>query len=730
MISKNNYSHHLHNLKHCKKTWLLSVVFILLITLLKAEQAPVVLENDKIKAVFNTRNGALEQLIYKSTGWAIQDHSQWGLSFQLLVPLKERRDNPVYGNRQKLRSWHVSQNKDSIFFVWDNLESDYIKNLKIRLTGTVSIHEDGLIFNMGVQNKTPYIIEAISYPSLGEITQPSATENLERFSHNYQGADIGPLLPVFVGADGYYGVDHPSQTIPMNLSPFMLINSPRQGLYLGILDHAMKELVTCNFSLLPGYGITYHPFSHGELFRDAATHLQLQVWHLPFINPGEIYELVPILLNPYSGSWQQGVDNYKKWRQSWFKPPVLPGWINEVHSWLQLHINSPEEEWRIGYNDLIQYGSACAKNGVKAIQLVGWNNGGQDRGNPSHDTDPHLGTIAEFKTAISRIEKLGVKVILFNKYTWADRSTAWFRKELVKYAVKDPYGDYYVYNGYQYQTPTQLANINTRRLIPMCMQSPAWRKIADKEFEKNFLYGASGMLFDECFHHMPCYLCFDRSHGHHIPAYVYGGDAKLEKGFRSIADQRNRDFLFAGESTNDFQNLTYQVSYTRINATTHVPVMRYINSGLPIMIAVTGFNDRLTLNACLRYKYIISYEPYNFKGKLSDFPMTLEYGKKIDSLRQKYKSFLWDGEFRDTLGVTVTDSAGTRYKDYAVFIAKTGKKAAVIVNNDGGKNIELSVLMNDPATQIIIAGPENREGILTGSKIKVPALSAVVVMEQ
>ena len=40
------------------------------------------------------------------------------------------------------------------------------------------------------------------------------------------------------------------------------------------------------------------------------------------------------------------------------------------------------------------------------------------------------------------------------------------------------------------------------------------------------------------------------------------------------------------------------------------------------MTAVTGFNDRNMINQCLMYRYIISYEPYNFKGRLDDYPLT------------------------------------------------------------------------------------------------------------
>ena len=37
---------------------------------------------------------------------------------------------------------------------------------------------------------------------------------------------------------------------------------------------------------------------------------------------------------------------------------------------------------------------------------------------------------------------MGVKIILFAKFTWADRATEWFRQDLIRLAIKDPYGDF------------------------------------------------------------------------------------------------------------------------------------------------------------------------------------------------------------------------------------------------------------------------------------------------
>ncbi len=55
------------------------------------------------------------------------------------------------------------------------------------------------------------------------------------------------------------------------------------------------------------------------------------------------------------------------------------------------------------------------------------------------------------------------------------------------------------------------------------------------------------------------------------------------------------------------------------------------------MTAVTGFDDRNMINQCLLYRYIISYEPYNFKGLPEDYPLTLAYGKQMDALRTELR---------------------------------------------------------------------------------------------
>jgi hypothetical protein len=199
----------------------------------------------------------------------------------------------------------------------------------------------------------------------------------------------------------------------------------------------------------------------------------------------------------------------------------------------------------------------------------------------------------------------------------------------------------------------------------------------------------------------------------------------MAKQFRASADKLNPDFIFAGEGPQDWLLQCYPASYFRIGADSR-PVCRYIDSQAPLMVAATGIDDREMLNLILAYRYIISYEPYNFKGHVTDFPLTLAYGKKIDALRQKYKAWIWDAEFRDTLGASVTADGSHRY---TVYRTAGGKRAVVVVNQESSKAI--TVTLDIPSSgSLMSASPEQLEAKPVSGPLNIPARSAIVVTEQ
>ncbi|TVR50942.1 MAG: hypothetical protein EA426_20455 [Spirochaetaceae bacterium] len=688
------------------------------------------IENDNLRLEFNRETGALIGLTAVRTGWEILNRPHLGLSFRLLLPTPEKRNNQIHGEKQILAAAEVSAERRSVRFVWDRVVAENGTAHEIEIELTVGIEDSHAVFRMNIKNGSEHTVENVYCPYLGDIHRVPSDDWLKTFVYNYHSAVEWDLWPSYENLPGYYGVDYPVQFGHNNaatpMAPFCLVRSETQGLYAGVLD-ASPELVAWHTELRPGYESSIDsrvPESSSISGHDVAT--RFAAVHVPYIQSGEERSLTPVALRAFEGDWHAGVDIYTSWRDTWISTRRRPGWASEPHSWQQIHINSPEDELRIRFSELPRIGEQCAERGVAAIQLVGWNHGGQDQGNPCHDPDPRLGTFEELQHAIARIQAMGVKVVLFAKFTWADRATQWFRDELHKLAVKDPYGDYYHYPGYRYQTATQLLDINTKRLIPMCFLSERYLQICEQEFKKMLELGADGILYDESQHHSPALLCFDKTHGHRQGAPVYANDRELIRRLRNTARDRD-EFLFAGEACYDWEFEEYHLSYHRSWSKTHIPLSRYMLPHVPFMTAVNGFNDRNMVNQCLMHRYIISYEPFNFKGYLHDIPLTMEYGRRMDALRTELRDYFWDGEFRDTCGAVVR-RGDQRHSTYAVFVNRTDKKRGLVVTNyedeqivvtvelDGPQRLEKYRLVDDPTWRPVSAG------------ITIPRRSAAVVL--
>jgi hypothetical protein len=685
----------------------------------------VILEDDALLVAFDEDSGALTRLLRKSTGWTVERRPALGMSFRLLVPLPKQRANYVLGEKQ--RAFSVEKLPDrQVRLVWKDLVSEHGGVLPVTFAATVTLDHGTLTFHAALTNDSALNVETIDYPYLGDLRGTTREAPLTTEHMLYGNLSGDELYPAFHNDKGYWGVNWPTKTIDSKQSLFCLIQSPSEGLYVGMHDASQPYLMQWTFEQHPGVLQSIgESVPQQDAIAGVPVHLEFRTCHFVFVHPHSTRKLAPVVVRGYDGDWHAGLDVYKQWRATWFKQPHIAAWALDLHSWQQVQIDGAEQDYSIPYRELPKYIDECAANGIKAIQLVGWEIGGQDGGDPCLDTDPGLGTWEELHQAILYARSKGVKMVLFGKPIWADMTREWTKKELYKYAATDPYGIPYQDGGCSYTTPTQLEGINNRRRLVMDVQCQAYRDIATKEFEKTVALGAAGWLLDEVWHHGPVDYSFDPNHGYQAPGYIYGGDMPMAQQFRETADKTDPDFIFAGEAPQDWLMQCYPVSYFRI-ASSSRPVYRYIDSLAPLLVAVTGFDDREMLNLILLNRYIISYEPYNFHGKVTDFPQTLAYGKKIDGLRRRYREYLWDAEFRDTLGAQVSGDGAVRH---AVFVTRAGKRAVVLVNQDSSKAIALNVELPNPG-RLAVVTPEKPDEQPTAGEVNIPARSAAVVLER
>ena len=681
-----------------------------------------ILEDSEFLVAFDPATGALTRMEHKPTNWIVERRPALGASFRMLVPIPGRRTNFVLGQKQKAAS--VEKISDSqARIVWKDLVSEHGGVLPITLTATVTLKNGKLTFDTTLENKSTCTVETVDYPYFGDLNPPSTNASVAVRTMWYGNLGSDEIYPNFGNEKGYWGVDFPIKTFGSHRSNFCLIQAQTEGLYVELSDPQLRYYMEFTFEQHPGV-------VHGAVipktdeFSGFPVHQEFRICHFVFADPNSTKKFAPIVFRGYKGDWHAGIDVYKQWRNTWFKAPHLPEWAKDVHSWTMLRMNTPEEDYTISYKKFVEYGEEYAKYGVKAVQLIGWNVGGQDRDDPSQDTDPNLGTWQEFHDAIAKVQSLGVNVILFGKLNWADLTSKWYKGELYKYEAKDPYGIRYEQGGYDYVTPTQLAGINTRRRAVMDFADPGYREIALKEFQKVLALGSTGWLWDEICHHSGAIYNFAPGHGYNPPGYIYGGDLPLSASLRAAADKANPDFIFAGEGPQDWLMQYFPVNECGVSAT---PVCQYLDTRNSVMLAgVSGFDDREQLNMILLNRCVIQYEPFLYKGHLHDFPLTMAYGQKIDDLRRKYKAYLWDADFHDTLGADVSADAPHRY---SVYVAASGKRAVVVVNPGSVSAITAKVNLPN-AGKLVMATPERPEAEATDGTLQIPARSAAVVMEQ
>ncbi|MEG2350716.1 MAG: DUF6259 domain-containing protein, partial [Hungatella sp.] len=420
-----------------------------------------------------------------------------------MLPLDQKRNNDAWGHEQK-SSPKCEQTETSISFTWDKITSQFGGEHDITVKTTCCIEHDQAVFKMHITNNASCIVENVYYPYIGDLYRPTGCKRFTFQHAEYTGIREQEFYPLFPNCAGTHSVDYPTMTVedhgncPMN--PFGLISDDNgNGLYFGVAERRM-EVSTWHAEYLPGWSNSndFRVFEEDEV-DGKDTYVRFAVGHLPFVAPNTEFEILPFSMDAYKGNWATGVSCYTKVSEAWnHYPDTVPGWARDPHAWLQIQINSPEDELRLRFTDFPKVGAECKKYGVKVIQLVGWNDGGQDRGNPTHTPDPRLGTFEELKEAIKEVQDMGIKVVLFAKFVWADQSNADFKETYEPLSIKDPYQNYYVYKGYQYMTLSQMVNVNTRRLIPMCFGSEKYLEICNREFQKCVDLGADGILYDEC----------------------------------------------------------------------------------------------------------------------------------------------------------------------------------------------------------------------------------------
>ncbi len=677
------------------------------------------IEDDRLSASFDALTGGLVGFDDGRIGSWLEE-PRAGSLFVIEVPRGGDRTVVVQTSDQTLTAVEQHQDGLGLRLSWVDPVTSTGEQLSGEIVVDASVTQGRLDLTLSFRLAEGGV-EAVRFPSLRGVRP--AVESLELRGVDYSTGTRVPLLPSFDSNAPYWGTlfpDYASGNLRPELvgnptSPFVSLSAESGGLTVMPARQTL-DFIGWRASLEPGYTDSLRR-SAGP---DAA--VTVDAIHFP-LSPGDRAELPTMSLAPYAGTWSASLDAYRRaqapTRQS------KAAWLSEPRSWLQVQLMSTEGEPRYDFDALVGIVEECAAAGIGAIQIVGWNEGGQDGGVPWHRPAVKLGGQVGLQRVLDRARELDVATVLYVKYVWVEKPGPHW-SELERWVCRDPNGQPYAQPGPVYHTSRKRYGISTPWYVPLCFGVSEIRDRIAAEVAEMASWGADGVLADESLYHGRALLCFAGDHGHQPGESAFRWDAAYIDDIRARLGDAADTFVIAAEGAYDAQFQDYDVSYFRSASAQHRPVGRMLRPGARIVTALTGFDDRSMIAQSLLYGYGMSLEPFNFKGRPSDMPATVSRAVEADRLRARYADWLWDGGIIDDSAITVDSDGDGDAVVHTVWRDRADTASVVVVANlsDDPRVVRVGGIRPDSVAANLDGGAEH---LLDGA-IALRARDVVVVV--
>ena len=466
-------------------------------------------ENDLYRVDVNPKNGAIRGLFDKAGKQDIIAEPRLAESFRLLLPLPGMHANYIMGVAQKLTS--LKKTRDGATLRWDGPLVNERGKFDLAVTARIEFAGEAVQCRISVENRTKFKLAEVWYPILGgmmglgngderkqtTLLIPHGFTQWTRDIFRDFGSDIewlGCLTPE-------HAFPYPGW-MPMPWCCFYH-RGLKRGLYFAAHDREPRAKVL-RFSMEPGiaHGRVGGNWPRPDELNGRPAGVTMNWTSFPYAKPGETFDGPPVVLQCHEGDWRRAAAIYRAWFTASF--PVVDSrkhWLRKASEFMDTMFMLPEDNVNITYAEIPRWAKTAADYGLKSVLISGWQVGGHDRGYPQYEPDPRLGTWKELEAGIRACHKMGVRVYFFANVQPADITTEWYRKELHKYIVMDPWGNPYYLSGWGMGTLGARKNLTRVNSVEMSPAHPEVRAIILRYMRKLAEIGADGVHFDKLFAH-------------------------------------------------------------------------------------------------------------------------------------------------------------------------------------------------------------------------------------
>jgi hypothetical protein len=283
-------------------------------------------EDERYLVVVNQSNGAIARICDKRGGLELIREPRLADNFRFTLPLpgKEPLDtleaNYLWGSRQQLASFAAADKKLTLH--WGSPMTNYLgEKYDVTATMDIELTKDGILFNLAIDNTTPYPIGEVFFPTLGGMQgvgknglQLKTTEFVRPAAGAAATADI---FRVF-GNMSWLGDQGPEQfyAYPKDSETWAEFFAPKlnRSVYLGVHD-AAKRPITLRLELIPSNSNTVREdgnWPRANELRGQPVGVSASFVDFANLPAGRAYKAPPVLLSFHDGDWHEGRKIYQK----------------------------------------------------------------------------------------------------------------------------------------------------------------------------------------------------------------------------------------------------------------------------------------------------------------------------------------------------------------------------------------------------------------------------------
>ncbi len=655
-----------------------------------------ILENSKLRIEINPTTGDIVSLFNKQTGREYLLLRHLARAFRLYTPLPLRVSGLFTDpTGHALESWaqetceiqtHRMDGMTKLTVSYPSLKSEAgLFPINVIYTMELADDSDEVMLHLTVVNESPHTINEVFFPWLGGFSEIEdiATDTLVYPNRIVRVRDAFPVAqsgnweehPYLPGIQGIPPAWPSGYDLAM---PWLNFGGAGEGLYLASLDRTGKRHILIVQDLSAGH-------------KNDQTALSIAWNFLAYVAPDTQWTSPPIVVSLHRGDWHVAADKYRRSLREWYQIPHPPRAFQKVLG----SFNSAFTRRDFGQiadlaADIRQYG---------LTDLILWYFGNYYP-NILEDDDisegvsrlglvsSHYGGIERLRAANARAAALGVRTgIIFSQRLWnAATLTPELSKLAEEWVIRRETGvpaveawNHHHYGGIQWNHHFSLSE------YVMCCACAGWQEFAIANIvEVLKRAGYTTLFYDQA---VETEACFHPAHHHQDVSAP--SQASLPFLFRLKAEllRANPDAILIGEGiellSSQVLDLGWCWTFRRDGLNTRGPsnpeVMRYT---LPwYRFAMPLDDDIETANQWFVLGMHLAIVPRSLEsGKtLSEFPEFAAHISRLVKLYDQLESFLIDGRFMDTVGLSIEGAFARVYltdTQVAVVIANLGDKSA------------------------------------------------------